>query len=72
MGRIDVMVFVLKLVKTIHQKKKSYSKLFCLKWVRIFVFILAGIDRGMVDGLGVEATLVVCLLPCQLLETVVG
>lgn len=35
-------------------------------------FILVAIDRDTVDGLGVEATLAVCLLQCQLLGTVVG
>lgn len=36
------------------------------------MFILVAIDRGMVDGLGVEVTLAVCLPQCQLSETVVG
>lgn len=35
-------------------------------------FILVAIDRDTVDGLGVEATLAVCLLQCQLSGTVVG
>lgn len=35
-------------------------------------FILVNIDREMVDGRGVEATLAVCLLQCQLWGTVVG